>query len=524
MTSRSPGHGSLPRRIETLDHQPMASAAAAVTSSSSRRRTLLRRIERLDRRLVARVATADSPFLDYSLPQLSRAADHSVLWLAVAAGLGVTKNKWARRAALRGLTSIAIASATANVVAKGLTGRKRPESEIPLLRQLVHVPTTTSFPSGHSASAAAFATGVALEIPALALPMGALALAVGASRVVTGVHYPSDVLAGFAIGTAAGTLTLRWWPRRPMQPAQATRPRQDAPAAPTGEGLVLAVNASAGSTSSDLAAGLREELPDAEVIEVSDGENVAGILREAARRARIIGVAGGDGSVNVAADAALATGLPLLVIPAGTFNHFATDLGVNSTEDALSALRIGDAVCVDVGVAGTKAFLNTSSLGVYADLVRARERLERRIGKWPALVVALVHVLRSSRPQDVFVNGRRRRLWLLFAGNCCYAPQGFAPSYRPDLSDGLLDVRLVDAKLPLARLRLLAAVLTGTLGRSRVYRAWTAPAVEITAADGTPIRMSIDGELVGAGAWIRLAKRPGRLLVYRKVPEDQPAR
>ena len=170
---------------------------------------------------------------------------------------------------------------------------------------------------------------------------------------------------------------------------------------------------------------------------------------------------------------------------------------------------------MDVGVAGTQAFLNTSSTGVYVDLVHARERLEGRIGKWPALMVALVHVLRHSRPQDVYVNGRRRRLWLIFAGNCCYAPQGFAPSYRPDLADGLLDVRLVDAKLPIARLRLLAAVLTGTLGRSRVYRAWTAHTVEIATADGKPIQVSVDGEVTESGASIRLAKRPGRLLVYR---------
>jgi undecaprenyl-diphosphatase len=113
------------------------------------------------------------------------------------------------------------------------------------------------------------------------------------------------------------------------------------------------------------------------------------------------------------------------------------------------------------------------------------------------------------------VNGRRRRLWLLFAGNCVYAPQGFAPSYRPDLADGKLDVRVVDAKLPFARLRLLAAVLTGTLGRSRVYRTWTAHTLEIATVDGSPIEVSVDGEVTESGAWIRLAKRPGRLLVYR---------
>jgi diacylglycerol kinase family enzyme/membrane-associated phospholipid phosphatase len=477
---------------------------------------LLRQAQVLDRAVTARVASSDSVLLDRALPRLSRAADHSVLWMAVAAGLGATGNKWARRAALRGLVSIAIASATTNVAGKRLTRRARPEF---LGQRLLRVPRTTSFPSGHSASAAAFATGVALEMPRLGVPVGAAALAVGASRVAVGVHYPSDVLAGFMIGAGAGVLTLRWWPRRPMRPADAVRPRHDAPPAPTGRGLVLAVNPAAGGTSADLAAELRAELPDALVVEVAEGQDLAAEVAAAIRGARIVGVAGGDGSVNVAAGLALAADLPLLVIPTGTFNHFATDLGVTSAGDALAALRAGDAVQVDVGMVGENPFLNTTSTGVYVDLVHARERLEKNLGKWPALVVALIHVLRSSRPQDVYVNGRRRRLWLLFAGNCRYAPQGFAPSYRPDLADGQLDVRVVDARPPLSRLRLLASVVTGTLGRSRVYRAWATNAVDIAAADGSPIHVSIDGEVAAAGTRIRLGKRPARLLVYR--PADQ---
>jgi diacylglycerol kinase family enzyme/membrane-associated phospholipid phosphatase len=482
--------------------------------------SLLCKAEILDRALIARLASVDSPILDHVLPRLSRAADHSVLWIAIALGLGATRNKWARRAALRGLASIAIASATSNLAAKGLARRTRPEFQMPILRRLLPLPRTSSFPSGHSASAAAFATGVALEVPRLAIPVGAMALAVGTSRVVVGVHYPSDVLAGFALGTAAGTLTLRWWPRRPMRPADAVRPRHEAPAAPTGQGLVLVLNPAAGGISPDLAAEIHAELPDAEVIEVADQGDLEPALREAIQRARIIGVAGGDGTVNVAADLALASDLPLLVVPAGTFNHFATDLGVTSTDDALTALRKGDAVWVDVGVAGHKPFLNTSSTGVYVDLVHARERFEKKIGKWPALLVALIHVLRNSRPQDVFVDGRKRRLWLLFAGNCCYAPQGFAPSYRPDLADGRLDIRVIDAKPPLARLRLLGAVFTGTLSRSRVYRAWTADAVDLAAIDGSPLRVSLDGEVTAASAHVRLAKRPARLLVYRTAESD----
>ena len=103
----------------------------------------------------------------------------------------------------------------ANVIGKGLTGRRRPYADVPVRSRLRRVPRSSSFPSGHAANAAAFAIGAAIEMPSLAAPGIALASAVGASRVATGVHYPSDVLAGTAIGGAAGLATLRWWPRRP---------------------------------------------------------------------------------------------------------------------------------------------------------------------------------------------------------------------------------------------------------------------------------------------------------------------
>ena len=62
---------------------------------------------------------------------------------------------------------------------------------------------------------------------------------------------------------------------------------------------------------------------------------------------------------------------------------------------------------MDVAQAGQQSFLNTASTGVYVDLVRAREELEERLGKWPAVAVALVRVLRGSLPQNLVVNGRR---------------------------------------------------------------------------------------------------------------------
>ena len=456
------------------------------------------------------------------MPTVSRLANRGFLWIVLAGALWATGwatgDRWARRAAWRGLGSLAAASVTANIVGKGLSVRHRPDVHVAAARRLPR-PASPSFPSGHAANAAAFATGVAIEKPSLAAPAIALAAVVGASRVATGVHYPSDVLAGTAIGAAAGVLTLRWWPRRPLMPAMAVRPPRPAPAAPAGEGLVLLVNTSAGTASSRLASWLAAELPKATVIETDAGQDFAAQLRLAAAGARILGVAGGDGTVRTGAAIALETGLPLLVIPAGTFNHFAADLGLRSARDAVAALRAGEAVLVDVGIAAGRPFVNTSSTGVYVDLVHARQELEgllgrRGLGRRLAEVVGLIQVLRRSRPHELILDGRRLQLWMYFAGNCRYEPQGMAPAYRPDLSDGCLDVRIVKAGR-LARSRLVAAVLTGTLGRCRVYHSWRAGSADVRPAGGQPIFLSVDGELATAESGFTQGKHRQRLIVYR---------
>ena len=192
--------------------------------------TIRKRIAAADQILLSWGAAAGRPGLDRAMQGLGHAADNGALWIAVATGLGVRRNKWTRRAALRGLASLAIASTSANVIVKQLVGRARPAGSPGVTSGPSSRPLrTTSFPSGHAASAAAFATGVALEVPALAVPIGGLAALVAASRVVTRVHYPSDVLAGLALGTAAGLVTLRWWPRRLDEPAAAVRPYRQAP-------------------------------------------------------------------------------------------------------------------------------------------------------------------------------------------------------------------------------------------------------------------------------------------------------
>ncbi|GAB2985949.1 phosphatase PAP2 family protein [Amycolatopsis acidiphila] len=471
-----------------------------------------RRLPAADRWVLRRLGAADTRALSV-LPPLGRAANYGRLWWGVSAALAATGNRRARRAGLRGMIALGVASFAANVVSKQAVRRPRPPLELtPVGRRLRRIPVTTSFPSGHSASAAAFATGVALEWPLLAVPVGLLAAGVGASRVVTGAHYPTDVLAGFALGAGAGALTMWWWPRTPAGPADAALVA--APAAPTGEGVIVVVNSAAGSTNGDLVDLLRRRLPDAEIVQPEDGADLAKVLAEAAERGRVLGVAGGDGSINIAAKTAAEHDVPLFVIPAGTLNHFARDLGVENVEEAISAVQAGAASRIDLGCVDEHVFVNTCSTGVYTELVRYREKWEKRLGKWPAVLVGLVHLLRRTQPQNLVIDGRRRRVWMVFAGNGQYLPLGFAPTARPRLDDGLLDVRIVDAERPFARTRVALAVLLGTLRWSGPYEGTAVRELEITAPDGL-LYLTLDGEFTSVDPAVRITKQPHALTVYR---------
>jgi membrane-associated phospholipid phosphatase len=167
--------------------------------------TMWHRVQHLDRRLMRGSFGARSPALDRTLIATTRAANYSRLWLVIAGGLAMFGGRRGRRAAGRGL--IAIAAAAANGPAKLLVRRRRPSS----CRRptLIRTPRSTSFPSGHTAAAAAFVAGASAELPVLAPILVPLAGAVAYSRVHTGVHYPSDVVAGAAIGIGSGLLATR---------------------------------------------------------------------------------------------------------------------------------------------------------------------------------------------------------------------------------------------------------------------------------------------------------------------------
>ena len=177
--------------------------------------------ERLDLAIYAAVARTPTPALDVAMSRLSRAADYSRMSVAAAALLALAGGQRGRWAAVQGLASLGVTATVVNVAIKPLGRRRRPDrlaGDVPFARH-VRMPLSRSFPSGHSAGAFAFATGVGHVSPTAAVPLRALAALVAYSRVHTGVHYPADVLAGALIGTTLAQLTTHSGERLGLAPA-----------------------------------------------------------------------------------------------------------------------------------------------------------------------------------------------------------------------------------------------------------------------------------------------------------------
>lgn len=473
-----------------------------------------RHATRLDLRLYTSVHELPHTPADRWLTWLSQAANKGKLWLVIAAILGARKGP-TRRAALRGMGSLWVSSAVSNGLIKPIFRRIRPVAypDIPVARTLRRAPRTFSFPSGHSASAAAFATGVALEAPLLGAAIAPISLAVGFSRIRVGVHYPGDVLAGFAIGSGLALASQHWWKVRPTRPAK-VRTTQAAPALPRGHGMVVAINPNSGSATPATIAQIQSALPDAEIVELAPDGVLADVLDEVAGRAKALGVAGGDGTVAAAAAVAIEHDLPLAVFPAGTLNHFAADVGISSIEDVVDGIESGEAVRVDVAEVGGIPFLNTASIGAYPEMVRRREELAPRLGKWPALVVAAAQVLRNQKPIRVELNGVTVTAWIVFVGNCSYTPRGLSPAWRPRLEDGLLDVQYLRADTKWSRSRTVLTQLFGITEHTGLYRDHMVKELKVASLSG-PQEIARDGEPAESATEFHFLKRPRQLIVYR---------
>jgi undecaprenyl-diphosphatase len=479
-------------------------------------------VGRIDAELVRRSGLFPRSRVDKGFRLLGRAADRSKLWFAITAVL-VARKGAPRRAGLRGVAAIGFASLAASAVGKRLFPRRRPAAELlPVYRRMTKRPTSSSFPSGHSASAFAFASAVAMEHRGAGAALFPLAAAVAYSRVHTGVHWPTDVAAGAAIGVGAAYATRHWWPHQRALP-DGPRRRDTGAELGDGEGLVLVVNPGAGS-SGQASDEVRKAWPRADVIEILPDLDVAAEVTKRVENGevRAIGAVGGDGTVACAAGLAVDNGLPLVLVPAGTLDHFARDVGVQNLDEAQAASRAGSVVVCDVGEVAVSdrsgevervVFVNTASLGGYPETVRLRERLQTRWPKWAAVLLATTRTLRSAKPLNIMLNGHQRLVWMLFVGNGPYEPKGFGAARRPSLAEGRLDVRYLRADVPYSRARFLLASLTGTLSTSHVYRRAEVSSVDVVLLDGHR-RIALDGEVGPLGRRFSFRVRERALPVY----------
>lgn len=228
---------------------------------------------------------------------------------------------------------------------------------------------------------------------------------------------------------------------------------------------------------------------------------------------------GGDGTLNTVAAKIAGTHTALGILPLGTFNHFAKDLGIPLELDAAVAIiAAGNTAVVDVGTVNNRIFLNNSSLGLYPRLVRVRERQQQTLGrgKWPAFAWAVFFVLRRfsfvSVELDVDAKREVRRTPVVFIGNNHYAVEGLHIGTRDRLDRGQLSLYIPTALTRLGLLRMGLRALLGGLPPDIDLEATAASAICIRSPRGS-MHVAIDGEVQTMPMPLRYGIRPGALHV-----------
>jgi len=311
---------------------------------------------------------------------------------------------------------------------------------------------------------------------------------------------------------------------------------------PTGAGVLIVRNPNSGKDviRRDPSALLAERIPDAIVHELAGDETLDDAVQAALASAdppAVLGVIGGDGSVSRMAHLARRHGMPLLVLPGGTFNHFARAVGVDSVQAALDALAAGTVTSVTVAELSIDGghpvtVLNAASIGTYPQVIAEREDRMDHFGKWLGGRVATWRALHEASPVAIERNGRRARVWSVFVSVGRNTPDQVATMQRQTTDDAVLDVRLHHARG--SRLRAVASLAFGRKSTAFLRAVRLMPKnsdlerllareleLRVRPEPGAPSVYVHDGELEqeDPGGWtLRCTIVPAALEVYGPAP------
>ena len=295
-----------------------------------------------------------------------------------------------------------------------------------------------------------------------------------------------------------------------------------------GTSFYLILNPAASSAAAllgNLTRAARERGIRVHVLEPGEDARLAA-LEAADEGAEALAVAGGDGSVAAVAGVAVERNLPLVVVPTGTLNHFARDIGLDLTRPlrALDAFTSGHHERrVDVGRVNGRPFINNVSLGVYAEMLGDPGYRQDKLGVAQAKLQAafsdpeLRRALRITPPEEATLEGV---VAVVVSNN----PYEFARwdklGQRHRLDTGTLQVSVLDVSTLDELERLLAGTLLGAIEFRPALRHWTSERLE-TGILGEVVRAGVDGEPITLEAPLRFSVDPGALRVV--VPEGSPA-
>jgi diacylglycerol kinase family enzyme len=268
---------------------------------------------------------------------------------------------------------------------------------------------------------------------------------------------------------------------------------------------------------------LREAFAGSDIaLKLVEGSAIAAAV-EGAKGAPIVAIGGGDGTQGSAAALLAGSESAQLVLPLGTRNHLARQLGVPlDLAKAAKLAATGRRTAIDLAKAGDRIFVNNASIGMYTRLVRLRDRVAGP--KWLGTIPAAWTVLRTlrARPLMLKVDGKPQRVVtpLLFIGNNRYSLDTGKVGERESLSDGVLSLFAVAQRKPLGLVGFAMRALVGRADPERDFCALTEAREVVLEGDGS-IQVAFDGEVEVMPLPLTFSIMPGALLVVVPAEADK---